>query len=127
MEISKIYYNKFYEPYKCPCYLVYIEEVGVYIITDLETNIILDQLRFKLTSDNIDSYTHVRGFYKIADIDSNGNIIWYDQYRDDKNREKLIKRVSLSKSVIAQQYRLDMCKRSNLTKVYSIFNKITES
>ena len=73
MSKARLYYNPSYQG--CddqPCYFIYIQDGGMYIISPNTSYKVLETPTFELTDENIDSYAKSRGFIKV--LNKNDNI-----------------------------------------------------
>lgn len=83
----KIFYNKYYEPYRSDCYFIYIQDNGMFLsIPGKNTFKVVNKRTFEVTPENVDSYAECRGFSLVLSETKDNVVTWSDDYEDPTKR-----------------------------------------
>lgn len=83
----KLFYNKYYEPYRSECYFIYIQDNGMYLsIPGKNTFKVVNKPTFEVTPENVDSYAECRGFSLVLSETKDCVVTWSEDYKDPEKR-----------------------------------------
>lgn len=100
----RIYYNHLYDDYKKYCFLLYIEELGIFVSTTNDLFTSIERPDVVIDNEIIDAYARSRGFTKLLETYfREDNISWINDGYDRKN--DLISTLTNAKISIKDHYK----------------------